>query len=424
MRFVVEADGGSRGNPGPAGYGAVVKDADGQVLAETAEAIGTATNNVAEYRGLIAGLSSALALGGEGASIEVRMDSKLVIEQMAGRWKIKNEGLRPLALEAGGIARRLRVTWTWIPRERNKHADRLANEAMDAAAKGLKWESTGVAAPLAELVRPAAEPEPSARVAYEAAAPEPAFEVESAPEPAASLAAPTAPAPGPSVASADVRRERGEGTGWMARPTRVATSFLLLRHGETPLSVEKRFSGVGDPSLTSRGLAQAEAAALRLAREPYAIDVIVSSPLARARQTAEAVAARTGVPVRVERDLREADFGAWEGHTFTEIQRDWPAELTAWLGDPSIAPPGGESFTEAGRRVEHARERIVAEHEGKTVLVVSHVTPIKLLLRFALMAPPESLYRMHLDVACLSAIDYYADGPAVVRALNDTAHLG
>ncbi|MFF4778409.1 bifunctional RNase H/acid phosphatase [Microtetraspora fusca] len=432
MSFVVEADGGSRGNPGPAGYGAVVKDADGLVLAETAEAIGTATNNVAEYSGLIAGLSSVLALGGEGASVEVRMDSKLVIEQMAGRWKIKNEGLRPLALEAGALARRLRVTWTWIPRERNSHADRLANEAMDAAAKGLKWESTGVAEPLAEPARPAAElarpaaeaaaaPGPSARVAP---APESAFEAEIAPEPAASLAAPTAPAPGPSVASAAVRRERAEGTGWMARPTRVATSFLLLRHGETPLSVEKRFSGVGDPSLTSRGLAQAEAAALRLSREPYAIDVIVSSPLTRARQTAEAVAARTGVPVRVERDLREADFGAWEGHTFAEIQRDWPAELAAWLGDPSVAPPGGESFTEAGLRVERAREQIVAEHEGKTVLVVSHVTPIKLLLRFALMAPPESLYRMHLDVACLSAIDYYADGPAVVRALNDTAHLG
>ncbi|WP_174552455.1 bifunctional RNase H/acid phosphatase [Microtetraspora niveoalba] len=461
MRFLVEADGGSRGNPGPAGYGAVVKDADGQVLAEAAEAIGTATNNVAEYRGLIAGLSSVLTLGGEGASAEVRMDSKLVIEQMAGRWKIKNEGLRPLALEAGALARRLRVTWKWIPREQNRHADRLANEAMDAAAKGLKWESTGVAASLPPAAAPepesvreparqsvlaeplplgeaaptipesAAEALPHAEAAPPArgpvrAAPEP--ELETVPEPAASLSAPSAPSrPAAGTApAAPVQRERvrAEGTGWMARPTRVATSFLLLRHGETPLSLEKRFSGVGDPSLTPAGLAQADAAALRLSREPYTVDVIVSSPLTRARQTADAVAARTGVPVLVERDLREADFGAWEGHTFAEIQRDWPAELAAWLGDPSVAPPGGESFADAGRRVELARERIVAEHEGKSVLVVSHVTPIKLLLRFALMAPPEALYRMHLDLACLSVIDYYADGPAVVRALNDTAHLG
>nr|BFE81616.1 hypothetical protein GCM10020093_042170 [Planobispora longispora] len=131
------------GNPGPAGYGAVVRDAaDGQIIAEDAAAIGTATNNVAEYRGLIAGLRALLDLAGDGAAVEVRMDSKLVVEQMAGRWKIKNEGLRPLALEAGALARRLRVSWRWIPREQNREADRLANEAMDAAAKGIAWHST------------------------------------------------------------------------------------------------------------------------------------------------------------------------------------------------------------------------------------------------------------------------------------------
>ena len=147
--YIIEADGGSRGNPGPAGYGAVVMDAaDRQVLAEAAEAIGVTTNNVAEYRGLIAGLTAVLDLGGDGAPVAVRMDSKLVVEQMAGRWKIKNEGLRPLALEAGKLARRLRVTeWTWIPRARNQHADRLANEAMDAAAKGLTWKAGGSATP-------------------------------------------------------------------------------------------------------------------------------------------------------------------------------------------------------------------------------------------------------------------------------------
>ena len=118
----------------------MVKDAvDGQVLVEIAEAIGTQTNNVAEYRGLIAGLRLLLDLAGDGAVVEARMDSKLVIEQMAGRWKIKNEGLRPLALEAAALARRLKVTWQWIPREKNKDADRLANEAMDAAAKGRPW---------------------------------------------------------------------------------------------------------------------------------------------------------------------------------------------------------------------------------------------------------------------------------------------
>jgi probable phosphoglycerate mutase len=399
--YVIEADGGSRGNPGPAGYGAVVMAAsDGQVLAEAAEAIGVATNNVAEYRGLIAGLTAVLGLAGDGARVAVRMDSKLVIEQMAGRWKIKNEGLRPLAMEAGALVRRLRVTeWTWIPRERNKHADRLANEAMDAAAKGLTWKAGGSAASGGP-----ATPGGSAAKQTDL------LDVGDISE----LSAPTA-----SVATA---QQRGKGTGW-APPTRVATSLLLLRHGETELSLERRFSGHGDAELTPNGLAQAAAAADRLSREPYRLDVIVTSPLKRARQTAEAVAQRTGLDVDVEEDLREADFGDWEGHTFTEVQRRWPAELAAWLADPTVAPPGGESFATAAQRVQAAGERLVERYEGKTVLAVSHVTPIKLLLTQALLAPLASLYRMHLDLACLSLIEHYADGPAVVKSFNDTSHL-
>jgi probable phosphoglycerate mutase len=134
-RLLVEADGGSRGNPGVAGYGAVVRDATtGEVLAEVSESIGRATNNVAEYSGLLAGLRAAGRLA-PGADAEVRMDSKLVVEQMSGRWRIKHPGLRALAAEATQAARALgRVTYTWVPRERNTDADRLANQAMDSAA--------------------------------------------------------------------------------------------------------------------------------------------------------------------------------------------------------------------------------------------------------------------------------------------------
>ena len=141
-RLVIEADGGSRGNPGPAGFGAVVKDAvSGEVLAEVAEAIGVATNNVAEYGGLIAGLEAVAALD-PSASVEVRMDSKLVVEQMSGRWKIKHEDMRRLAIEARGVLPYGQVRYTWVPRERNGHADRLANAAMDAAARGETWTAT------------------------------------------------------------------------------------------------------------------------------------------------------------------------------------------------------------------------------------------------------------------------------------------
>ncbi|MFC9490062.1 reverse transcriptase-like protein, partial [Streptomyces hydrogenans] len=154
--LVVEADGGSRGNPGPAGYGAVVLDpATGETLAEAAEYIGVATNNVAEYKGLIAGLRAALDLAPD-ATVRVRMDSKLVVEQMSGRWKIKHPDMKPLAAEAALAFPRDRVRYEWIPRERNKHADRLANEAMDAGKRGEQWTPRDLSA-----ARAAATPPPS-----------------------------------------------------------------------------------------------------------------------------------------------------------------------------------------------------------------------------------------------------------------------
>jgi ribonuclease H / adenosylcobalamin/alpha-ribazole phosphatase len=358
-RLIVEADGGSRGNPGPAGFGAAVMDAvTGEVLAEAAEPIGTATNNVAEYRGLIAGLTAAAAIAPD-AAVEVRMDSKLVVEQMSGRWKIKHQDMVPLARKARELASGFSsVDYTWIPRERNKRADRLANEAMDG--------------------RPM-----SVRAVEE---------------------------------SESLETEKG----WTA-PTSAATVGLLLRHGETPLSGERRFAGIGDIPLTEVGLEQARSAGRALVDR--GIDVIVASPLKRTQQTAEEVAAIIGVEVRSEEGFRETDFGEWEGSTFGEARARWPAEMDAWLADPSVAPPGGESFVAVSRRVRTARDKMLVRFRHQTVLVVSHVTPIKMLVRFALEAPLSSLYRMHLDVASLSVVDWYDDGPAVVRGLNDTAHL-
>lgn len=129
-RLVVEADGGSRGNPGAAAYGALVRDAGtGEVLNSEGLTIGTASNNVAEYSGLIAGLEMAAAID-PAAEVEVRMDSRLVIEQMAGRWKVRHPDIKPLVLRA----RQLRfpsMVWTWVPRAANAAADRLVNLALD-----------------------------------------------------------------------------------------------------------------------------------------------------------------------------------------------------------------------------------------------------------------------------------------------------
>jgi probable phosphoglycerate mutase len=125
-------DGGARGNPGPAAYGYVLEDADGQVLAARGEAIGVATNNVAEYRGLIAGLEKAVELGV--AVLEVVSDSELMVKQMRGEYKVKNEALRGLSLEAAALARRVgSVEYRHVKRAHNELADRLVNEALDAS---------------------------------------------------------------------------------------------------------------------------------------------------------------------------------------------------------------------------------------------------------------------------------------------------
>jgi ribonuclease H / adenosylcobalamin/alpha-ribazole phosphatase len=199
------------------------------------------------------------------------------------------------------------------------------------------------------------------------------------------------------------------------------TAVLLLRHGQTEMSIERRFAGREDIPLTKEGIRQARAAAKRLAGST--VDVVATSPSRRARHTAEAVAEATAAPMVVEDDLVEADFGDWFGMTFAEVRRQFPDALAAWLSSPDAAPPGGESFAAVAKRVFAALDRLIDAHPQRTIVVVSHVTPIKTLLCRALLAPPAAMFRMHLDVASLSQIDFFADGQCVVRSLNDTAHL-
>ncbi|MCX4848304.1 bifunctional RNase H/acid phosphatase [Streptomyces sp. NBC_00893] len=419
-QFVVEADGGSRGNPGPAGYGAVVIDpATGETLAEAAEYIGVATNNVAEYKGLIAGLRAAKALvpdaSADGAlQVRVRMDSKLVVEQMSGRWKIKHPDMKPLAAEAARILPASAVTYEWIPRERNKHADRLANEAMDAGKRGKQWEPSASTASLDT-------PRSSAASGLPPVSGPPGDAAAGAAKARAALAS----RPGAASPAAQAARTAPQ-VGWGAAPDLGApATFVLLRHGETALTPEKRFSGSGgsDPELSAAGRNQAECIARSLA-DRGTVEEIVSSPLRRCRETAAAVAARLGLEVRIEEGLRETDFGAWEGLTFAEVRERYGADLDAWLASARVAPTGGgESFAEVARRVSATRDRLTTRYAGRTVLLVTHVTPIKTLVRLALGAPPEAMFRMELSAASVSAVAYYADGNASVRLLNDTSHL-
>jgi ribonuclease H / adenosylcobalamin/alpha-ribazole phosphatase len=378
VKVVIEGDGGSRGNPGPAGYGAVVRTADrSTVLAETKQAIGVATNNVAEYRALIAGLDDALQLGATDA--EVFMDSKLVVEQMSGRWKVKHPDLIELHARARKLASRFdRVSYAWVPRAKNSHADRLANEAMDAAA-GIEED-----------------PAPGAAVSAESELP--------VVGPAKSVAAEARTSPG--------------WTGARGTPTRL----LLLRHGQTELSAERRYSGRGNPALTDVGRRQAGAAARYMA-ERGGIAAVISSPLQRAYDTAATAAKALGLDVAVDDDLIETDFGAWEGLTFAEAAERDPELHRRWLRDTSTTPPGGESFDAVLDRVLRVRERVIEAHQGATVVMVSHVTPIKMLLRLALEAGPGILYRLHLDLASLSIAEFYSDGASSVRLVNQTSYL-
>ncbi len=386
VRVIIEADGGARGNPGPAGYGAVVRDPEtGEVLAERSAALGVATNNVAEYRGLIAGLEAAAELGA--AQVEARMDSKLVVEQMSGRWQIKHPGLRPLAAEVAALVRRFdRVTYTWIPRERNRAADALANAAMDAAAARGGTGETVIVATITETSGHSRD--------------EPGDE----------------PARAQTAATGRPARE-----DWAPR-TSPATRLVLVRHGETELTAQKRYSGRGDVLLSAAGEKQAAAAAGRVAA--MRPDRVITSPLARCRATAAAIAeAAGGVPVTVGKDLIECDFGAWEALTFGDVRERYPAELDAWLASTSVAPPKGESFQQVAKRVRGAMGKLQKAYEGQTVVIVSHVSPIKLILRDALAAGDAFLYRLLLDPAGVSIVDVWPDGGVSVRSVNDTAHL-
>ena len=369
-RVVVEADGGSRGNPGNAAYGAVLKDAaTGAVIAERGERIGVATNNVAEYRGLIAGLEL-YREHADGAELEVRMDSKLVVEQMSGRWKIKHPSMRPLALEASRLAPP-GVRYTWVPRERNKHADRLANEALD----GPEGVVVGGVADDVEVA--AAHTEPAASRPADDAAP-----------------------------------------AWLQQEP---TTLVLVRHGETDHTRRRLFSGRtgADPSLNDDGRAQVRATAEWLAPLADRSPVLLSSPMRRTRESAEVLGARLGTSYVVDEGLIEAGFGDWEGLSYAEAIAKDRDGFTRWLDDPSVPAGGsGDALAAVAERVAATRERLLRAYAGRLVVAATHLTPIKLLLADLLGTPLTALFRMEVSPASVTVVAFYPDGDPVVRLLN------
>src|SRR5699024_5635414 len=277
----------------------------------------------------------------------------------------------------------------WIPRERNTTADHLANVAMDDQAgveSSATTDTTGATTDTTGATTDTTMTTPAGRD------------------------------------SEEVRPTRWMGAA--GEPTRL----VLLRHGQTALSVQRRYSGHGDVPLNEVGREQAPAAAKRLADSPELTGAtqpvpVLSSPLARADSTARAVAEGCGSTVQTRHGRIETDFGQWEGLSFTEAAERDPELHGSWLGDSAVAPPGGESFEAVYGRTRQLCDDVLKEFTGRTVVLVSHVTPIKSLLRMALDAGPSLLYRLHLDLAALSIIEFYPDGNATARLVNDSCHL-
>lgn len=354
--FKLTADGGSRGNPGPAGYGAVVSE-NGKIVAELFDVIGVATNNVAEYNGLLAGLTHIHQLDPE-ATVEVAMDSKLVVEQMSGRWQIKHADMRDLAKQCRDAHNPSRVTYSWIPRDENSHADRLANKALDGGAQHK-------------------------------------------------------PAP---VRQENFLTER-------LRSDEVPTMIYLVRHGETILTPTRKFSGTGplDPELTADGLAQAAQVAKEVAK--FKPEVLIASPLQRTRQTAEAIAATTGLEISFDPSWYELSFGEWDGLSLEEVKSQFPDEYQAWLNSSAYPAGGGESYDQAAIRIDEALERVVAEHPGKRVVIVTHNGTIKSAINLAIGGPNDGVFHMDAAPCSISSISIWpSDGLRAVRSLNERGH--
>ena len=381
-RLVVEADGGSRGNPGNAGYGALVRDAlSGEVIAERAESVGIASNNVAKYSGLIAGLRAALAID-PGAQVVVRLDSRLLVEQMTGRWRIKAPDLRPLAQTARDVAGDLgaaggSVSYTWIPRAENSAADALTNAAMDGESVDWTIDTAGPDSP------------------------------DSPDSPASGR---TQQARGP---QALLRPDLGE-------PTRI----VLVRHGVTDFTVAGKLDGRGgsDPSLNAEGLRQARAAAAGV--RDFIGDapaIVITSSLRRAAETGAAIAGELGVRPLLDADWDEQNFGDWDDRSMSDLAAHQPEELLRFRNDPQYSRPGGEAHLDLEARVLAAFGRAAAT--GGTVIVASHRKPIMTVLAHLLGIPHERIWRLATAPASLTSVEVWADGGSSVAFVNDTSHL-
>ena len=203
------------------------------------------------------------------------------------------------------------------------------------------------------------------------------------------------------------------------------TRLILVRHGETIANREYRYVGSRDDVLSSHGETQAEELAEALSILP--VSAVYTSPQQRAYLTALPIAARHSLEAQTVDDLREMSFGAWEGLSRAEVAARSPEDaqyLQAWEKNIALMPPEGESFEALRERVCAAVERLAQQHPDQAIVLVSHVGPIKVLLCAALGVPTSTAFRIFLDPATISVVDWRDAEHATVRLVNSHAHLG
>ncbi len=362
--IICYADGASRGNPGLASYGAVIYQDDLEVVRLNGT-LGIATNNFAEYSGVIAILQY-LNEHFPHIPAVIRMDSKLVVEQLSGRWKIKSPDMGQLAIKARGLIQGRDVRFEWIPREQNSVADALANLALDAPGEE------------------DAEPELALHQPKSIRAP----------------------------------RQRVE-------PTVV----FAIRHGHTESTESGLISGSqDDPSLSELGFAEAKAVAAVLPELARRFDLdlpelVFHSTQLRATQTAGEVAASLRAPTIPSDRLREISFGEWERLSMGELEREINKEISLWRGSMTQRPPGGESVSDLEARVGEQLFEAIRENPGKSIAIVAHMMPMRAIARQALKASADLSWSLQFQPASVSIYRFFGTEFAETFTINYCAHL-
>ncbi len=363
----VYCDGASRGNPGPAAYGVHIEDQAGNTIADLGENLGHQTNNYAEYQGIIAALRYLTAT--DYRTVTIRLDSRLVVEQLSGRWKVKSPEIRELVFEASELLGAFDVKLEWIPRESNSIADALANRALDEG----DFQTVE-----ASLELSAVQPR--------------------------SIRAP--------------------------RQTIEPTTLVVVRHGSTAATEANLIAGGGgeDSQLSALGLSEAERAAGAIA--PLLnrfglpeVAMVHHSPMARTTQTAEVIARHLGADLVVDERLREIEFGQWDGLSMTALESDSSAELASWRSSAEAKPPGGESVVDLAKRVEQAATELIAGNQGKTVVVVTHMMPSRGFARLAQRSAMDSYWNINFAPTGISVYRFYGTGFAETFTINSCEHL-